>query len=424
VAGEQGSDEQPAADQLGREEVTGVSPELLDALRPYLAESLMVLDRDWTVLANLAPPGGLIGRGLGVGVHTLEDMHPDDAVQVLDLGIQAFATEAGWQGSILVRMHRGDGTYGRYEIMAVNQFDDPVIGGMVVRTRELPDGAADHWPGIEPRLAMTTLAELLPIGVLLLDAKANVIFANTTACGMLGREPVDLKHAGLEAMVAPDDRELVEDILRRITEAPGREECTVRFADARIERAECRFWSEGDADVACVAVTIEDVTQRWATQRDLERRANHDDLTGLRNRASLYDELQARLDRGEPTTVAFLDLDRFKEVNDLAGHARGDRLLVEVASALVAGVAPPAEIGRIGGDEFVVVTGAADPTELGELLRAVVASVPGIDGAPVSCSVGLSVAQPDDTLRDVVHRADQAMYRAKGGRPLRRPALD
>ena len=66
---------------------TAISLELLDALRPFMAEALLVLDREWTVRANLAPPGGLIGRGLGVGGHTLEDMHPDDAVQVLDLGL-------------------------------------------------------------------------------------------------------------------------------------------------------------------------------------------------------------------------------------------------------------------------------------------------------------------------------------------------
>ena len=99
-------------------DATGVDLALLERLRPYLGESIMVLDADWSVKVNLAPPGGLIGRGLGLGVHTLEDMHPDDAVRVMDLGVQAFATEPGWSGSTVVRMCRGDGSYGRYEITA------------------------------------------------------------------------------------------------------------------------------------------------------------------------------------------------------------------------------------------------------------------------------------------------------------------
>ena len=125
-----GSDEQPEG--AAPTDDTGVGAELLDRLRPYLAESIMVLDADWRVKANLAPPGGLIGRGLGLGLHTLEDMHPDDAITVMDLGMQAFATEPGWTGSTVVRMCRGDDSYGHYEISATNRFDDPVIDGMAL----------------------------------------------------------------------------------------------------------------------------------------------------------------------------------------------------------------------------------------------------------------------------------------------------
>ena len=116
---------------------TGVDADLLEALMPHFGESIMVLDADWTVRVNLARPGGLIGRGLGLGRNTLEEMHPDDALLMLDMGTKAFDTEPGWEGSMVVRMQRGDGTYGRYEITATNRMDDPVVRGMVVRTREV-----------------------------------------------------------------------------------------------------------------------------------------------------------------------------------------------------------------------------------------------------------------------------------------------
>jgi diguanylate cyclase (GGDEF)-like protein len=396
---------------------TGVSLELLERLRPHLAESLMVLDHDWTVRANLAPPGGLIGQGLGVGVHTLEDMHPDDAVQVMELGAQAFATGPGWQGSKVVRMRRGDGTYGRYEITAINMFDDPVVAGMVVRTREVLQDVADDLSGLDTGSTIETVAELLPIGLLLLDARGRVVFANDAACTLLDRSPQDLKRSGLEVLVDAGDRPPIRDAINRLALAPGREECTVRLANGRADRTQCRFSAEGAERVTRIVVTLEDVTERHAERQDLEQRANHDALTGLRNRGSILTVIQAGLDAHEPITVAYIDLDGFKAVNDTWGHDRGDHLLVALAMMLRSGLAPGTEVARIGGDEFVVVaTGAGDPAELVERLHVLVAGVTRAEGLAVTGSIGTATATSDDTPRDLIHRADQAMYSAKGRR--------
>lgn len=408
----------------GDVEATGITPELLERLRPFLTESLMVLDRDWTVLANLAPPGGLIGRGLGIGLHTLEDMHPDDAVQVMELGMQAFDTPPGWRGSKLVRMRRGDGSYGRYEITAINCFDDPVVAGMVVRTREVPVDVADDLQGLETTSAIETVAELLPIGLLLLDARGRVVYANEGACGMLGREPEVLKRNPLAAMVAGADRPIVEDVLARMGSNPGREECTVRLDGARVERVQCRFSAEGRDQVTTIVVTIEDVTERVAAQQDLERRANHDALTGLRNRRSLDDLLHERLDREAPSVLAFLDLDGFKTVNDTHGHDRGDRLLVAVADGLREALPEGTEIARIGGDEFVVVTDPGQALhELVGTLRTVVRLAAAAEGLGVTASVGVVASRVGDHPKDLLRRADAQMYEAKARTRARERAL-
>ncbi|QXC59632.1 GGDEF domain-containing protein [Aquihabitans sp. G128] len=418
--GQQGDEAPTGAPGAGTDqaaEQTGVTPELMDRLRPFLAESLMVLDADWTILANLAPPGGLIGRGLGLGLHTLEDMHPDDALVILELGMEAFSTQHGWQASRVVRMRTGDGTWGRYEITAFNQFGDPLINGMVVRTRELPEDLAEDWQGSRPTSAIETLSELLPVGVLLLDQNGRVVFANGAACGMLSREPEELTRDGFEPVVDPVDAPLVADVLRRVTQAAGREECTIRLVGARVERVECRFTSEGRSDVASIVVTLEDVTARHATQRDLEARANRDPLTGLRNRASLQDLLEVRLAERIPTDVAYLDLDGFKAVNDTWGHERGDEVLVLVAEALRDGLGPDADVARIGGDEFVVVTDPGDREALAAEVRDLVAAVSRAEGLSVTGSVGVGRAVRGDSPHDALRRADQAMYRAKGHRP-------
>ena len=412
------TDDPTAADPPPAEDQTGVTLELLDRLRPYLAESLMVLDADWTVKANLAPPGGLIGRGLGLGVHTLEDMHPDDAILVMDLGVQAFSTEPGWQGSKIVRMRTGDGTYGRYEITAINHFDDPVIAGMVVRTRELPLDVTENISGIERTSAIETLAEMLPLGVLLLDNNGRVVFANDTACGMLGRDPEVLKRDGFEPSLAENDQRLTAEILRRVLAEPGHERCTLQLANGHVACAEYQFTSEGaPGEVTCVVVTIEDVTQRDAERRDLQARANHDPLTGLLNRGALHALLDDRLERRVPTMVAYLDLDGFKAVNDTWGHERGDQLLVAVAHGLAGACLDGDEISRLGGDEFVVVTDPHHSYEaLGNRLRDAVAAATRSDHQRVTSSIGLAVAQDDDTCHDILRRADHAMYAAKSRR--------
>jgi diguanylate cyclase (GGDEF)-like protein/PAS domain S-box-containing protein len=390
---------------------TGVDPGLLEALLPHLAESLMVLDGEWNVKANLAPPGGLIGRGLGLGLHTLEDMHPDDAVQVLDLGMQAFSTEPGWEGSMVVRMQRGDGTYGRYEITAINRFDDPVVDGMVVRTREIAHESAPSVPGLEHRLAAEVLAELLPTGVVVLDDAGRPVYANASACGLLRREPEEIKRDGLLDLVDADDRERLAAVLGRVTTVSGRELCTVRLAGRR-DVVECRLMSVGEPEVSVVVLTLEDVTARQAAEAALERRANHDGLTGVRNRSSVLDLLRDRLATGAPTAVAYLDLDGFKGVNDVGGHAEGDRLLIAVAQALVDAL-PEAVVGRIGGDEFVVVTDERSSAALAEEIRGVVAGVERARRAGVTSSVGVAVAAGGDGPRDLLHRADEEMYADK-----------
>ncbi len=395
---------------------TGVDDALLAALLPHLAESIMVLDSEWNVKANLAPPGGLIGRGLGLGLHTLEDMHPDDAVQVLDLGTQAFGTEPGWEGSMVVRMQRGDGSYGRYEVTAINRFGDPVVDGMVVRTREVAHESPPSVPGLEHRLAAEVLAELLPTGVVVLDDAGRPVYANSSACGLLRREPEEIKRDGLLDALEGDDRSRLAAVLGRVTTVSGREACTVRLADGG-DVVECRLMSVGDP-VSVVVLTIEDITARRAAEAALEHRANHDGLTGARNRSSILDLLRQRLDADLPTVVAYVDLDGFKRVNDQGGHAAGDRLLIAVAHGL-ADALPDSVVGRIGGDEFVVVPTGDGPVEgsaLAERVRAAVAGLERAQRAGVTASVGVAVARPGDAPRDLLHRADEDMYVDKRGR--------
>jgi diguanylate cyclase (GGDEF)-like protein len=154
-------------------------------------------------------------------------------------------------------------------------------------------------------------------------------------------------------------------------------------------------------------------------RRAMERMAHQDSLTGLANRAHVTRAGPAALAAGG--AILFIDLDRFKEVNDRGGHALGDQLLIRIARRLreqVEDVAPDAIIGRLGGDEFAAVLPGLDrdaATRLGRHLVHVLVDevVVGRRTLRVSSSIGLAMAGPGSRFDDVLRAADDAMYAAK-----------
>ncbi|MDP2267134.1 MAG: diguanylate cyclase, partial [Thiobacillus sp.] len=158
--------------------------------------------------------------------------------------------------------------------------------------------------------------------------------------------------------------------------------------------------------------------------RERERLATEDPLTGLPNRMLFMDRLEQSLIRAERHTtlvgVMFIDLDRFKRVNDTLGHASGDQLICEVAKRLRATIRAEDIVARLGGDEFVVVTG--DIAEIKHILQVVEKMLAAV-AAPYqiaerelfsSCSIGISVYPHDgDDSGDLLKNADTAMYHAK-----------
>jgi len=163
--------------------------------------------------------------------------------------------------------------------------------------------------------------------------------------------------------------------------------------------------------------------------RRIERHLYEDPLTRIHNRRFLFSHLHAlvsgarRHDR--PMSVAIVDLDGFKGVNDRLGHAAGDALLVAVARALRGGLRKEDAVGRLGGEEFLALlpdTGPSAAMRAAERLRAAVAAADGPE--PVTASVGWATLEPGEDADDLVRRADDALYEAKAaGRDCVRGAV-
>ena len=176
-----------------------------------------------------------------------------------------------------------------------------------------------------------------------------------------------------------------------------------------------------DAELDVVFLVARDVTNERRLREQLERRASSDTLTDLANRTAFLEELTARCSAAQGCAIVLLDLDDFKEVNDIHGHAAGDALLRVVAQRLLANVRSDDIVARLGGDEFVVLTTCADPlpaaTGIARGLRRALAAPYEVNGLTLrtTASIGIAILDEGTIKRPgaLLHDADAAMYQAK-----------
>jgi diguanylate cyclase (GGDEF)-like protein/PAS domain S-box-containing protein len=180
---------------------------------------------------------------------------------------------------------------------------------------------------------------------------------------------------------------------------------------------------DGQSDPLFFGVFL-DVTDRKRMEAELERLALYDSLTGLPNRALFNDRLNQAVERrgaAQATAVYFLDVDRFKRINDSLGHAAGDEVLREVAARVQRMLRPEDTVARFGGDEFTVlcesVGGVLEAVGVADRLQREIAQPLRAGGAELrlSASIGIALAEPGEHVEcsRLVEDADAAMYRAK-----------
>ncbi len=266
-------------------------------------------------------------------------------------------------------------------------------------------------------------------GLLGLDAMGRVTFANRAAewalqlreSAMLGRTIHDVVHRG--ETHSDHACELLGQALMGGHADTG-EDNFYQASGATFPVEFSAFPIGGPAGGA--VLSFRDTTERKRYEERLSRQALHDHLTGLPNRRLFTDRLQQALgrsvSRGDSLAVAFIDLDRFKVVNDSMGHGAGDALLIAVGQRLTAAARPGDTVARLGGDEFaVLLEGIASPAEGMTLTEEILAAIREpfeISGRETTsgASIGLTFSspllpydRPEDALRD----ADIAMYEAK-----------
>jgi diguanylate cyclase (GGDEF)-like protein len=245
-------------------------------------------------------------------------------------------------------------------------------------------------------------------GMVVIDAEGTILFANPAAARLMNRPRAQL--TGSQLGVPLVDGHKTEIQIRRGNGESGVAELSVHATE----------WDGQPAHL----VTFHDVTERQQAEADARHRALHDALTGLPNRVRFHDLLERAIVRaaaqGNRLAVLFIDLDRFKEVNDTLGHAAGDELLRAVARRLREAVRDTDVVARMSGDEFtVLLDGIGDrdkALDVAEKVRRRLAEPAELSSQTLNpvATIGVSLFPEDGEDADtLLMRADTAMYHAK-----------
>lgn len=375
-----------------------------------------------------------------IGRRSLEFIHPDDHDRAIENWVEMLGApgeDHRWRG----RHQRHDGSWVWMEITNRNRLDDPDHGDVVAEMIDISDEMAAQEALRAREQLLHRLAEALPLGVFQVDTERSIVYANERLAEITCTGPATTVDAQLCTVVA-DDRVALGHALDAVLVAGVDADLEVRIDAPGLHSGRlCRMTMRaltGDGGVVTGAIVcVADVTESARLRIELEHRATYDALTGCHNRASIIGALEATLasdDARVGTALVFVDLDGFKAVNDELGHAAGDELLRIVSSRLRETTRDTDLVGRLGGDEFLVVcprvASLDEVTRLGDRVAQALNDEIGVAGRclRLRASVGVTWSRVRVVRADasrhaeaIVAEADVAMYASKregAGRPV------
>jgi diguanylate cyclase (GGDEF)-like protein/PAS domain S-box-containing protein len=362
-----------------------------------------------------------------IGCKSHQFVHPEDQASAIAAWV-SMVTTPGTAGYWRGRYQRADGNWQWVE--TTNRLENPDLP--VVYTSMTPITVEEV--SIEEELRARTqmlsrLSDALPVGLFEIDTARRIKFTNDRLHLIVGLPPAATIGAQLMNL-ADEDQLSLELALSAVLADQLVDDIEIRIHDAsrsshRICLLSLRALTDGAGAVSGAIGLLSDVTDRVQLRSELEIRASVDQLTSCLNRAAILERLGTALTQDDSasrgTAVVYIDLDRFKPVNDLIGHAAGDRLLAEVADRLRLAVRARDHIGRMGGDEFLVVCpGVKEATravEIGERIASFLHGTVDVGLHKVDLSASIGVAWTSDLVDGdvLIAQADAAMYQSKRG---------
>lgn len=274
------------------------------------------------------------------------------------------------------------------------------------------------------------LYDFAPDAYMTIAADGKIVSINQYGAEALGYRKEELIYQDFSSLVYESDREHFQQLFASIF----REKLAIVEAEMRKvrkdgsiiwERQRSQLVLKDDGEPLELRMICRDITERKQVEEQLRQNAFHDALTGLPNRILFMDRLEQAIGHTKRHkehlfAVLFLDLDRFKVINDSLGHLTGDRLLIEIANRLKLCLRQSDTVARLGGDEFTIllpdIDDSSDAVRVAERIQEELRLPFALDAREVftSASIGITLSTTGyDSAEDVLRDADIAMYRAK-----------
>jgi diguanylate cyclase (GGDEF)-like protein/PAS domain S-box-containing protein len=382
---------------------------------------ILAVDDGICQLTGLAPEE-LIGREPSALIH------PDDHDMALNNWFEVIVAPPYVARRGRARHLRSDGSWVWLEFTNYNRLNDPEHGDILCEMMDISQEMQAVDELHEGRELLRRLTEALPLGILQIDGDRRVVYTNRRLHQIVGVDARPTLDDQLGTVIH-DDRQELERAVETVMTVDS--DLTVelrvllpRSHRPRICQVVLRTLGGRARDISGAILCVSDVTESAMMRRELENRATFDQLTRCHNRAAIMTELERVLHRArqqdEGFGVVFVDIDRFKPVNDRLGHAAGDELLAIVARRLREAVRAQDLVGRIGGDEFLVLCPETRHREVAEQIGERIAEHVngtvrlGEQTVAVTVSIGVVWAHGGQLRVDeLVALADRAMYRSK-----------
>jgi diguanylate cyclase (GGDEF)-like protein/PAS domain S-box-containing protein len=285
----------------------------------------------------------------------------------------------------------------------------------------------------ESEALASVISETSIDSMIVIDKDGLILKVNPAVTDMLFYDEVDIKDQNISALFTCEESErYINNVLKRISSlnyvenlAGGEnlKEVTITRKDGTMFSAEMQIGRRYVQDKCIVACTIRDITKKKHYQEMITHMAYHDGLTDLPNRRFFNDQLTRELnvakDQNQSLAMMYLDMDRFKYINDSLGHLVGDRVLQEIAKRLQTAVREGDLLARVGGDEFNIIlpeTNREDALEIAENILDVFKKPISVDHYElfITTCIGISIFPYDGEDSTVLMKnADAALYRAK-----------
>jgi diguanylate cyclase (GGDEF)-like protein/PAS domain S-box-containing protein len=370
--------------------------------------------------------------------------HPDDLAASVEQMRRLLAGEISSFEMDKRYLHRDGHSVWTHLTVSITRHSDGSDRSFIAQIQDITDRRRVEQALQASEARYRRIVELADEGIWVIDAESRTTFVNARMAELLGYSAEEMLGRHLSEFMNENWWRFTDAAIGRRVQGTS-ERLNFKRLDVKFRRQDgSKLWAHlsaraivgADGSYQGALALLTDITVRKAAEAELARLAWHDALTGLPNRARLLERVGEALTRQARTAgtvgLLFVDLDRFKAVNDSLGHAAGDRVLAQVADRLRRAVRDGDTVARLGGDEFVIVaeylSGEGAAVDVAERIRSALADpITACSDIVVTASIGIALAYPPTIRGDrgrsvcdrarapetLVHDADMAMYQAK-----------